>query len=233
MPKTFATTSAVAIGAGILACSVIAGPAHAASASDTDRTAIAETATAVWNRLDAADDPAAAYAKLSREDRAAFDAYLLPAGGTESVTLRPTDDAARAALAAGDVEGRYDSTDAALAGVGSTRGCWGSYARYTEKAALGNAIWDTYTEGSWCGNGSSVTSATFSRSWSTIAAVGWRDGGQVGKGAGVASNRARIWSQRKMVLGAGGWDAQTRNPCLRLNGTASGGTSASQTCSIY
>ena len=221
------SVSAIAFGSLTLSCSLIAGPAFAAP----DDTGVAKTATAVWNRLEASSDPKAAYEALSTGDRAAFDAYLVPAASEESMTLQPMDSEARAAVASGSVKLKYSSSEQALSDLASTQGCWAGNARYTEKAALGNSLWDTYTEGTWCGSGSSVTSASFSRSWSTIAAVGWRDGGQIGRGAGVSNKQARIWSQRKMILGTGGWDVQTRTPCLRLNGTASGRTSITLTCS--
>jgi hypothetical protein len=226
------TVCATVLGAAAIACSLVAGPAQAAQVASSDSD-VAAIATSAWDRINASGDPHAAYLALSANDRAAFDAYLLPAHAEESVTLTPADDAARAAVASGAVKTRYDSVDAGQTDTATTSGCWGSYARYTEKAALGNSLWDTYTEGGWCTNGSTVTSATFNRSWSTVAAVGWRDGGQLGKGSGIVSNQARIWSQRRMILGAGGWDVQTRNPCIRLNGSSSGGASASQTCSLY
>ena len=112
-------------------------------------------------------------------------------------------------------------------------GCWGTYTKATMRSTVGVALWDTFNEGTWCSNGTSVTSASFGRSWSSIAAVGWRDAGQIGSGSGVSSNQARIWSQRKMIFGTGGWDIQTMTPCNRLNGSASGGASFSESCSIY
>ncbi len=192
------------------------------------------TALTVYDALNSAANPRTAFNALSANDKAAFESYFLPATTEENVTLTPLDSAATNAVHAGTVALDYSSTEAAskaLAAAGS--GCWGNYVRDTAHAALGNAIWDTYTEGTWCYSGSSVTSASFSRSWSTIAMVGWRDGGQLGAGSGVVSNQARIWSQRKMIFGAGGWDIQTQEPCLRMNGSASGSTGASATCSIY
>lgn len=95
------------------------------------------------------------------------------------------------------------------------------------------ALYDIDTEGSWSGNGTSATSASFSRSWSTIGVIGWRDAGQIDKGSGVVGGQARIWAQRKMIFGAGGIDIQEYRPCLRLNGGGNGGKSQTVSCSIY
>lgn len=188
----------------------------------------------VYEAIAESSDPAATYAALTPSVRDEFDDHFLPATYAEEVQLSPVDEAAEAAARSGAVNAHYSSVGEAMAHVSaSTQGCWGSYVRVTMKAAVGNALWDTYTEGTWCASGSQVTSATFSRSWSTIAALGWRDGGQLGTGAAIVSGQARIWSQRKMIFGAGGWDIQTSQPCVRMNGTSAGGKSTSLACSIY
>lgn len=63
--------------------------------------------------------------------------------------------------------------------------------------------------------------------------IGWRDAGQLGAGNGISGGEARIWGQRKMVLGAGGWDIQTKQPCTRVNGGRTGMYSMSLVCSVY
>jgi hypothetical protein len=205
-----------------------------AGAAEPTRQPSGQTADQVYEAIAESSDPSAAYAALTPAVRDEFDDRFLPATYSEEVQLSPVDEPAEAAMRSGAVNAHYSSVGEATAHVSaSTQGCWGSYVRATMKAAVGNALWDTYTEGTWCASGSKVTSATFSRSWSTIAALGWRDGGQLGKGAAIVSGQARIWSQRKMILGAGGWDIQTSQPCVRMNGTSAGGKSTSLACSIY
>ncbi len=173
------------------------------------------------------------FESLPAEDQAAFTDYYLPVSEKVSVTVTPLDASSAAALDEGTVSSEYASTEAAQTAVAAAKGCYGGYVKRTAYSAVNIALYDIYTEGSWCSNGSSVTSASFSRSWSTIGVIGWRDAGQIGKGSGVVSGQARIWAQRKMIFGAGGWDVQTYQPCLRLNGNASGGKTASTICSIY
>jgi hypothetical protein len=236
------TVSGLLIGGiGFAVPAEAAVPTGATSLSNSSSSQIAtegaqarSTALTVYDALDSAANPQATFNALSANDKAAFESYFLPATTVEKVTLTPLDSTAMHAVDTGAVALVYSSTEAASnAMAAAASGCWGNYVKSTAHAALGNAIWDTYTEGTWCYSGSTVTSATFSRSWSTIAAVGWRDSGQLGAGSGVVSNKAKIWSQRKMIFGSGGWDIQTQTPCLRMIGSASGGTTASSTCSIY
>jgi hypothetical protein len=208
--------------------------ARAATGSTESSSGASElVAERVYGQLSLADDAQAAYAGLAPDDRAAFDAYLLPATATESVVLTPLDADAQAALGDGGMKGQYDSTVEARAQVAAAGGCWGTTAKNTSSAAAGNALYDTWVEGTWCSDGTNVTSATYGRSWTTIAALGWRDEGEVASGAGVSGGQGKIWSQRKLVLGAGGWDVQEQLPCTRLIGNASGSASGDRTCSIY
>ena len=186
---------------------------------------IKATALEVFEELSAADDPQAVFGELTSVERASFDSYFLPVSEEVSITLTRNDELESAVT--------YTSFEEALASLVGTNACYGGYVRYTMYAALGNAIWDTYTEGDYCGNGSVVTVAAFTGSWSTIAALGWRDAGLVGSGFGVVTGAAKIWSQRKMVLGVNGWDVQTVTPCLRMNGNVNGTATTSHICSIY
>lgn len=205
-----------------------ANAATGAAEKDVDHAGVENVALAVYEELSSAADPMQVYAGLATEEREAFEAYFLPAEADEAVTLTRVDASGKPVEAATTYLSEADAMDI----VAASTSCWIGTSKYTMKAALGNAIWDTWTEGTWCGNGSSVTSAAFSRSWSTIAAVGWRDAGQIGSGSGIAGGQARMWSQRKMILGAGGWDVQTQQPCNRLNGGPSGGVSQTWSCSI-
>ncbi|RZU66453.1 hypothetical protein EV379_2810 [Microterricola gilva] len=204
-------------------------PAQAAPAPTEP--SVESIALEVYETLDAAPDPQLAFAELSAGERTAFEAYFLPVSTEVTVVLTPLDAASERASRSGAVASTYSSAEDASAAVAAVSGCWGTYSEATQSGSLGNAIWDTFNEGTWCANGTTVTSATFSRSWSSIAAVGWRDDGQIGKGAGVVSNKARIWSQRKMVLGSGGWDIQTIQPCNRFSGSSSGGATSDNVCS--
>lgn len=219
--------------AAVLATAALTPTAHAAPISSSTFEQTEAAALHVFDRVGSAADPSAAYNALSLDERSVFEAYFLPAESEETLLLTPLDSRARAASRVGEVGVRYSSIEAAEADVSSTLGCWGTWAKNTQRAAAGNAVFDTYTEGRWCGNGSKVTSATFSRSWASIAALGWRDAGQTGRGSAVVGNRAKIWSQRKMILGVGGWDIQTQLPCTRLIGTAAGKASGDRSCSIY
>lgn len=217
---------------GLAAVSLFYGGAANASTSPveslSDAGSAEQVATDLYNELSSSRDPQQTYANFTAEERAAFDGYLLPAEASESYTLTQVDAAGEPVAAAKTFSTESD----AMASVAAAQACYVGTSKYTMHAALGNAIWDTWTEGVWCGNGSSVTSANFTKSWTTIAAVGWRDGGQIASGSGIAANQARMWSQRKVILGAGGWDVQTQQPCNRLNGTAGGGASSTWSCSI-
>lgn len=215
----------IAASLSVAACAMtgmiaVASPAGAAETESS--------AAEVFSKLDSSADPAKAYEALSAEDRAAFDNFFLPAKAEETYQLTKLDPLGNKV---GETK-NFASADKAMSAVAAASSCWTGRSKYTMKAALGNALWDTWTEGTWCGSGGKVTSARFDRTWATIAAVGWRDGGQIGKGSGVAGNQARIWGQRKMILGVGGWDVQTQQPCNRLNGTATGGAGQSWVCSI-
>jgi hypothetical protein len=72
---------------------------------------------------------------------------------------------------------------------------------------------------------------SFGRSWSTGTAVGRQDRGEIARGNGISGGVARIWAQRKMVFGTGGWDIQTIQQCSRINGNSSGGLSGDASCS--
>jgi hypothetical protein len=211
-------------------------PATAATVSSEGKVdrAVESSALEIYETLDSAADPQAAFEALSPNDKERFESYFLPATAEETVHLAPLDAAARTVQRTGSVASTYTSAQHAKeATIQATAGCWGNTSKITMYAAAGNAIWDTFTEGSWCVSGSTVTSATFGNSWSSIAAIGWRDDGKIGSGTGVTGNQARIWAQRKLVFGTGGWDVQTSLPCNRLSGTASGGASYTATCSIY
>jgi len=223
-----ASVFAVVLGTALLAPTAQAAPVSSSSFENREAAALQ-----VFERVSSAEDSSAEYNALSADERSAFEAYFLPARAEETLLLTPLDSNARAASHAGEVGDHYSSIEAAATDVSSTLGCWGTWAKNTQWAAAGNALFDTYTEGTWCANGSKVTSATFTRSWSSIAALGWRDAGQTGRGSAVVGNRAKIWSQRKLILGVGGWDVQTQLPCTRLIGTAAGKASGDRSCSIY
>jgi hypothetical protein len=199
--------------------------------SDASAQAVASRAYEIFGVLESSEDPAAAFGALSSSDQAAFEAYFTPARTEESVTIAPLDAESASALADGKIAASYSSVGEAQEAIALVTGCWSAYTIAREHNNFGVALWETYNEGSWCASGSTVTSATFSRSWATIGVVGWRDEGMIGHGAGVVSNQGRVWSQRKMVLGVGGWDIQTMLPCNRLSGSASGGVTAATVCS--
>jgi len=229
-PRAIVSTSLALAAVGSV---LLASPVQAATPSASSSVQSEAKALRIYDELNSAENSAAAYEALSAAERSAFDSYFLPARNEETVRLTPLDENARMAAQTGHVSTTYSSIQAAEDDVSSILGCWGTWAKNTQWAAAGNAIFDTFTEGTWCANGSTVTSATFNRSWSSIAAVGWRDAGQVGRGSGVVGNRAKIWAQRKLILGVGGWDVQTQLPCTRLIGTAAASASGDRSCSIY
>ena len=189
----------------------------------------AQTATAVFQKIESSSNPQAAYSSLSAKDRAAFDNYYLLANSKVTYEVTKMD-------AGGSPVGEtlsFASEDEAMAAVASTSSCWAANVKNVGRANAGNEIFSTYTEGSWCSSGGRVTSTSFGRTWSTVKMIGWRDAGQLGAGNGISGGEARIWGQRKMVLGAGGWDIQTKQPCTRVNGGRTGMYSMSLVCSVY
>lgn len=204
-----------------------------AFAATSDAGSDAASPQEVYELLDASTDPQATFDALPTEEKAAFTDYYLPVDEEVTVSLTPLDSGSTEALRSGAVDSTYASTEDAQAAVAAASGCWGGYVKRTAYSAVNIGLYDVYTEGTWCGNGTSATSASFSRSWSTIGVIGWRDGGQLAKGSGVVSGQARIWAQRKMIFGAGGVDIQTYHTCLRLNGGGNGGKSQTVSCSIY
>ncbi len=102
------------------------------------------SAAEVFSKLNSSADPEKAYEALSAEDRAAFDNYYLPAKAEETYQLTKLD-------AAGKKVGEtktFASADKAMSAVAAATSCWTGRSKYTMRAALGNAIWDTWTEGS-------------------------------------------------------------------------------------
>lgn len=188
-------------------------------------------AEALFHRLDTASDPAAAYRALPASEKATFDAYMLPATETTSVKLTPADSTATAAILTGKVQTAFTSDDEARAAVAAASGCYTAQNKVTKISGVGVALWDVWVEGRYCSNGSSVTSVSFSRTWSTIAGYGWRDGGQLASGAVITGGTAKIWGQRNMVLGTGGWDVQSVNQCARAIGTAAATIRGDASCS--
>lgn len=156
---------------------------------------------------------------------------MLPATETTSIKVTPADTTATAAVLTGKVQTAFTSEGEARASIAVAGGCYTAQNKVTKRAAVGNAIWDVWVEGRYCSNGSAVTSVSFSRTWATIAGPGWRDAGQVGKGAAITNGTAKIWGQRTMVLGAGGWDVQTVPQCVRAIGTAAATIRGDASCS--
>ncbi|MCK2037296.1 hypothetical protein KZC51_14270 [Microbacterium sp. SSW1-49] len=217
--------------AGIVGTATMgSGPAFA---SDSETGSDAGAAQETYELLDSSSDPLATFDALPLEDQIAFTDYFLPVDEVVTVTLTPLDARSAAAVKSGTVGSDYASMAEAQSAVAAASGCWGGYVRRTAYSAANIGLYDIHTEGKWCGNGTRATSATFSRSWSTIGVIGWRDAGQIDKGAGVYGGQARIWAQRKMIFGAGGIDLQEYRPCLRLNGHGNGGKSLTVVCSIY
>ncbi|PJI53386.1 hypothetical protein CTI14_29200 [Methylobacterium radiotolerans] len=225
MKKVYAVVCVALVSAGAWT----GGPAMASPEPES----ATETASEIFELLDTASDPEATFGALTEAQQEAFTDYYFPVDEEVAVSLTPADDAAAAAIDAGSVQSRYGSLESASAAVARASGCFGGHVRRTAYSSVNIALWDMCTEGKWCGNGKTATSASFSRSWTTIGTIGWRDAGQIGKGAGVVSGQARIWAQRKMIFGTGGWEIQTMQPCLRLNGGGGGSKSQSVVCSIY
>jgi hypothetical protein len=219
-----------------LALAASLGAAHPADAADQpsgDPMYEDAHVAALYDAVAGADDPRAAYAALAMADKAALDDHYLPSDTVERVRLVPQDPDAQAAVDSRLVETHYSSAEAASSALAAVRGCWGGYVVASTHARAGNVVYDTFTEGRWCHDGGGVTSAVFDRSWSEPHMVGWRDDGQVGAGSGVSGGMAKIWSQRRMTLGAGGWDIKSVQPCTRLVGSASGDRHGDAVCSIY
>lgn len=228
-----------ALSALTLGCSLLTGAAASPNQvlsevrfdpQATDRGDLSERAERVRQLLQTSPNAQRSFTALSDRDREAFALRFLPSETRTTVVLT--------ALPVPHTEvppavRTFDTVAEAMATVAASKKCYAGFAKFTAVAALGYALWDTFTEGKFCGNGARVTSATFNRSWSSISSLGWRDTGQIGKGAGVVNGQARIWSQRRMVFGAGGWDLQTWQPCVRINGKANGSAKTNFVCSIY
>ena len=196
-----------------------------ASASET-HASVVESAESSLALLDKSENPEATYAALSSSEKQAFMDMYAPASTEETIRISPKDSKARALSA----EGIQPKSYAAVAKAG---GCWATYVKRTVKNNFNAGLFDVYVEGSWCSNGTKVTSTSFARTWSTIGTIGWKDKGQIGKGNGIAGGEGRIWGQRKMALGSGGWDVIEHRTCVRINGGKTGLYSGGTTCSIY
>lgn len=228
--KKRAWAVAITVAAAVL-CSGTAASATELTGA-TNFASARNEALAIYNKVSSAQDPEAAFAALTADERSAFDSYFLPATSAQTVTLQPLTASGEPEPAGEKV--MYKTEAAAMAAVAATSKCYAATARSTEYAALGNAIFDVWVEGKWCGTpGKKVTSATFIRSYSTIAAIGWRDAGQLNKAAGVVNSLGKVVAQRKLILGTGGWDVQEARPCVRLTGYPDGYYFSSNGCSIY
>lgn len=221
--KKVSTRFSLALAAAIAILASSAPLAASAYESSPDPAVQEALARDLQKELVSSQDPEAVLSALNSEEEQAFRTYSFPAKVEQIIVSSPLEKT-------GESVSRELGTQVAAA---ATATCKGSYVRMNALNSLGDKIWSVFTEGKWCWSGSKVTSATFGRSWSEIYQILWRDAGQIGKGAGVQSGSARIFAQRKMIAGTGGWDIQTWQPCLRLLGYSGATLSSDRICSIY
>lgn len=162
---------------------------------------------------------------LNSAQRAEFIDTQLPATETLTVSQKPANAVATANLA------RALGSGVAITPLAV--GCWTAKAEWTIRAALGNGLYSFYHVGRWCSNGSTVTSASIADKGAQTYAVGWRYAGVSASGSGVVGNQGRSYTQHKFILGAGGWDIDTRLDCARVRGQSSGNALGDMTCGIY
>ncbi len=165
-------------------------------------------------------------ATLPSADKESFVASMLPA--TETMTT--------AAPVPLDAVAKKNANSAQLRGdtiSPMANGCWTGRVDWTIRATAGNTLYTYYHVGGWCVSGTSVTSAWTADSGGQTHTIGWRRDGRIGQSSGVISNQGRSYTQQKFVLGTGGWDVLTNQPCGRVAGLWTAGYNYSATCGIY
>lgn len=188
-----------------------------------------DVADRVFAQLETANDPQQELKSISSDERYAFEQHYLPASESTTFTITSfTDEDGKVANSLGATE--YESESEAVSALAAA-GCGIGESRVVTKSAIGLALFDTYTEGKFCTNGSSITSTQFLRSWSYVGMVGWRDAGLISSGHGVGGNQGRAWSQRKYILGSAGVDVDQVNKCSRVSMSVNGNFASKATCS--
>ena len=135
----------------------------------------------------------------------------MPATTTTDVQYIPQDALARTSKEAGITPGEQFGTLAT--------GCWASVTSSGAKNAFGAQLYTLRLEAGWCASGSTVTRAYRISSTGQTHWIGWVHQGRIAGSSGIVSNQGRTWVQHRFTYGAGGWNVQTRDSCLRLRGT--------------
>lgn len=175
------------------------GSASAGLAADPDALLASGRIDVVTQVLEA-EDPDAAYAELSAAEQAEFDYWMKP---VEVVQVSPP------------VLAPAPTSDSGI------NACWNGFSGvWIWKSLAGVHLYEMWMNGSWCTNDvtGSATSASYTNSGGSGLAPGWRHDGRRGFASGVSGGQAKIWSQHRFVLGAGGWDVQTIDQCMRIIG---------------
>lgn len=173
------------------------------------------TGEQIVSKVLASSNPKESYEQLSSSEKAAFDRRMLPKSVTVDRTVSPT---------GGNPDGEV--------GIQSG-GCWRSEARGSARAAAGNTLYTYWVAGTWCISNGRVTSARVDYTGGETSTPGWRYEGERARGSGISSNIGRMWARHRFVLGSGGWDVQTTENCIRLNGYANHTAGSDLRCSIF
>lgn len=112
-------------------------------------------------------------------------------------------------------------------------GCWTQRWTWSPRSGVGTVLYTYYHVGYWCSSGTRVTAARVAAAGGETRTPGWSYNGVVDRGAGIAANQGRSFSQHKFTLRAGGIVVQSPLQCGRVKGAASGGASADRVCGIY
>lgn len=208
--------AATAFGVAFIAASV--GMPVPAAADDVGAAQLTEN-------VFSAQSPEAAYENLSASEQEAFDSYALPQEHyVELGEIEPQDDLARQIQEQGTAPESLEDPQAA--------GCWHGQANGWAEAAAGNTLYTYFVEGTWCSNGSGVTSASYDRAGGETSTPGWSYEGLLDNDSGISGNRGIFWAQHEFELGSGGWVIQNPTPCIRFLGSAAGNTDSDRTCSV-
>jgi hypothetical protein len=154
----------------------------------------------VVRRVVEAADPRLAYRQLSAAERAEFDHWMMPARAVQATPAR---------------------LPAAPGADNTIMACWNGFSGVWFWTSLaGVHLYEMWMNGSWCTNDTTgvATSASYTNSGGSGLAPGWRHDGRRGFDSGVSGGQAKIWSQHRFILGAGGWDIQTVDHCMRIVG---------------
>ena len=196
--------------------SLVAVLIPSAMASDATRSMRAARGEALAADVFTADDPRAAFESLSAEDQDIVEEFATVVSD-ETIEVD--------VVAVPSTEVTDYTTDLAAR-------CWRSTWFVDGKNSFGGVLYRYYLTATWCAQNGQVYYGRMDDRWGETYYPGWRFNGHIGGMHTITNNQYRIYTQGKFTLGSGGWDVQTRTPCLQIRGNANGTVRGLASCNL-